>query len=43
MNILANGGLSSGLVDTSAPEPATLALTAIPLLGAFLFLRRKRS
>jgi len=44
MNILANGGLPAGLVDpgVGAPEPATFALTAVSLVGALLFVRRKR-
>lgn len=43
MNMLSSGGLPAGLVDTSAPEPATLGLTAFSLAGALLYLRRKRS
>jgi len=45
LNILANGGLPSGLVDVGgeAPEPATFALTAASLVGALLYVRRKRT
>lgn len=42
MNILGSGGVPIGLVDTSAPEPATFALTAFSLAGAILFARRRR-
>jgi hypothetical protein len=43
LNILANGGLPSGLVDTGVPEPSTFGLSAVTLAGALLYLRRKRT
>lgn len=43
LNILANGGLPSGLVDTGVPEPSTFGLSAVTLAGALLYLRRRRT